>query len=160
MLRFAIVEDNINQLKNLSHMLESIFMRYDFDAQICLRTNSPSNLLKYMSVNKIDVLFIDIDLNTNMNGMQVAEEIRKTNKDCYFIFETAHFEYSLLAYRYKTFDFLSKPFTSERLEETILRLFDDIYNVPKRFIRLDSKNIIISEDEIKYIKKNGIDFSY
>ena len=156
MLRFAIVEDNINQLKNLSHMLESIFMRYDFDAQICLRTNSPSNLLKYMSVNKIDVLFIDIDLNTNMNGMQVAEEIRKTNKDCYFIFETAHFEYSLLAYRYKTFDFLSKPFTSERLEETILRLFDDIYNVPKRFIRLDSKNIIISEDEIKYIKKDGM----
>ena len=61
-------------------------MQYDFDAQICLRTNSPSNLLKYMSVHKIDVLFIDIDLNTNMNGMQVAEEIRKTNKDCYFIF--------------------------------------------------------------------------
>lgn len=156
MLNFAIVEDDINQLKNLSHMLESIFMQHDFDAQICLATINSSDILKYIKNNKIDVLFIDIDLNSNINGIQIAEEIRKINKDCYFIFETAHFEYSLLAYKYKTFDFLSKPITSERLEETILRLFDDIYNVPKHFIRIDSKNTIISENEIKYIKKDGM----
>ena len=156
MLNFALVEDDKKTLQDLSHILESIFMKYDLDAQVMFSTTNVDNLLSYIFKNKIDVLFLDIDLNSNLSGIQIAEKVRKSNKDCYIIFETAHLEYGLVAYRYKTFDFICKPITSQRIEDCIIRLFEDISGTTKKFIRLDNKNTIIDEKEVKYIKKDGM----
>ena len=62
----------------------------------------------------------------------------------------------MVAYKYKTFDFICKPVTSQRLEDCILRLFEDISEYNKKFIRIDNKNTIISESEVNYIKKDGM----
>ena len=156
MLNFALIEDDKKTLKDLSHILESIFMKYDLDAQVMFSTTNVDNLLSYISKNKVDVLFLDIDLNSNLSGIQIAEKVRKSNKDCYIIFETAHLEYGLVAYRYKTFDFICKPITSQRIEDCVIRLFEDISGTTKKFIRLDNKNTIIDEKEVKYIKKDGM----
>lgn len=156
MLNFALIEDDEKLLKNLSHKLESIFIQHDFDAEVGFQTSVVDDLLNYVKRNKVDVLFLDIDLKSKLSGLEIAEEVRKTNKDCYLVFETAHLEYGLVAYKYKTFDFISKPITSQRLEDCIIRLFDDISGVTKRFIRLDNKNTIIAENEVKYIKRDGM----
>lgn len=156
MINFAIIDDNKKILKSLSHKLESIFINYELDAQVSFTTTNANNLISYFRENKVDVLFLDIDLKSSLTGLELAEHIRKFNKNCYFIFSTAHFEYVSIAYKYKTFDFLSKPVNIERLEESILRLFSDIKGNPKKFIRLDTKNIIIDEDEIDYIKRDGM----
>lgn len=156
MLNFALIEDDEKLLKNLSHILESIFMQNNFDAEIGLITSDVNELLTYIEKNRVDVLLLDIDLKSHLTGIEIAEKVRKNNKDCYLIFETAHLEYGLMAYRYKTFDFISKPITSQRLEECIIRLFDDISGVTQRFLRLDSKNTIIAEKEVKYIKRDGM----
>ena len=156
MLSFALIEDDKKLLKDLSHILESIFMKHDLDAEVVFCTTKVNSLLSYVSKNKVDVLFLDIDLNSNLTGIQIAEKVRKFNKDCYIIFETAHLEYGLVAYRYKTFDYISKPVTSQRIEDCIIRLFDDISGTTKKFIRLDNKNTIIAEKEVKYIKKDGM----
>ncbi len=156
MLSFALIEDDEKLLKDLSHILESIFMKHDLDAEVVFCTTKVNSLLSYVSKNKVDVLFLDIDLNSSLTGIQIAEKVRKFNKDCYIIFETAHLEYGLVAYRYKTFDYISKPVTSQRIEDCIIRLFDDISGTTKKFIRLDNKNTIIAEKEVKYIKKDGM----
>ena len=80
--------------------------------------------------------------------------VRKKNKNVYIIFLTGHLEYALIAYKYKTFDYLPKPVTDERLEETILRLIEDTKNIYNQFIRIN--NIIIKQDDIAYIKKDGM----
>lgn len=156
MLKFALIEDDLEQLNDLSHILESIFMQHDFDAQLALATSDINELFSFIQHCKIDVLILDIDLNSDLTGIEIAEKIRETNKDCYLIFETAHLEYGLLAYKYKTFDFISKPVTKQRLNDSIVRLFDDISGITKKFIRLDNKNTIIAENEIKYIKRDGM----
>ena len=156
MLNFALIEDDKKILKDLSHILESIFMKHDLDAQVVFCTTNVDSLLSYVSKNIVDVLFLDIDLNSELTGIQIAEKVRKSNKDCYIIFETAHLEYGLVAYRYKTFDFICKPITSQRIEDCVLRIFEDIAGTEKKFIRLDNKNTIIAEKEVKYIKKDGM----
>ena len=78
------------------------------------------------------------------------------NKTIYIIFTTGHLEYGLVAYKCKTFDFLSKPITLERLEDTVLRLFEDMSLKPKKFIKINNKNTIINIDSIRYIKKDGM----
>ena len=89
-------------------------------------------MLNYVSNNKIDVIMLDINLKSNKSGLELAEAIRKINKNSYIIFTTGHLEYAMIAYKFKTFDYLAKPITYDRLEETIKRLFDDVNGAPKK----------------------------
>ena len=73
----------------------------------------------------------------------------------YIIFSTGHLEYSLLAYTVKTFDYLPKPITIERLEITINRLLEDMQSSNKKYIKIDNKTIL-NPEEINYIKKDGM----
>lgn len=156
MLNFVICDDNNNVLNKLSHMLETLFIKHSLDAEVKFATTDANELLTYIINNKIDVLILDINLHSNVTGLEIAETVRKTNKSCYIIFTTGYLEYALVAYKYKTFDYLCKPITVERLEETVLRLFDDAIGAPKKYIRLDNKNTIINESEVQYIKRDGM----
>ena len=158
MLNFLICDDNLNALNQTSQMLKNIFVKHDFDANIALKATNESDVLQYMQNNSIDVLILDIQLHDRHNGLDIANKIRKYNKDCYIIFITAHSEFVFLAYKYKTFDYICKPLTKERLEETIIRLFSDINEQTQlnRYIKLDNKNTILNENDIQYIKRDGM----
>lgn len=156
MLNFVICDDNPAILHKLSKMLEAIFIKNNIDADIGLEANDAYDVINYVDSNKVDVLILDINLKSEMTGCDIANIVRKKNKDVYIIFTTGHLEYALIAYKYKTFDYLPKPIVDERLEETILRLIDDIRRTPSKFIRLNNDKTIINEDEVNYIKKDGM----
>lgn len=158
MLNFVICDDNLDMLNKLVTMFEKVFLKNDLPAQISFKSTDVNDLLDYIKDNRIDVLVLDIKLNSKLNGLDVAKQVRKRNKDCYIIFTTGHYEYVLVAYQCKTFDYLCKPITIERLEETITRLFEDINGAKSnnKYIKLDNKNTIINQDEVRYIKRDGM----
>ena len=156
MLKIAIIDDEPSALQYLSHALDSIFIKYDYDANICFKTSNVDSLVDYLNNNIIDVLFLDIDLKSHLNGLNIAENVRKRNKNCYFIFITAYSQYSLDAYKFKTFDYITKPFENRQIEDCINRLFDDMNGMPKKYIKIDNKNTIIEESEIEYIRREGM----
>ena len=156
MLNFVICDDNLKILDKFSKMLDNIFENHNFDAQVGLISADVETIIKYIDENKTDVLILDINLKSNKTGLEIAAHVREKNKNAYIIFTTAHLEYAMLAYKYKTFDYLPKPVSLERLEETIIRLFEDINGLPKKYIRIDSKNTIVDANEILYIKKDGM----
>lgn len=158
MLSFVLCDDNSNVLERLTKILDSIFIEHNLDSEISFVSQSPEKILEYIKSDMPSVFILDIDLKSNMSGLDLANKIRQVNKNCYIIFTSAHLEYILLAYKYKTFDFIPKPITHERLEETILRLMDDVRCGTNKnsFIRLNHKNTIINQDSINYIKKDGM----
>lgn len=153
MLRFVLCDDNVPVLNRLEKMLSSIFIKNDIDAQIVYKAKSADEILEYVKDNSVDVLILDINLKSSVTGCDVADIVRRKNKDVYIIFFTGHMEYALLAYKYKTFDYLVKPITSERLEETVLRLVEDTKEAHAQFLRFNKT--VIKQDEINYIKKDG-----
>lgn len=156
MLNFVLCDDNLNIVRKLKEMLEILFTKNDIIAKVGFITDNPLDVINYEEENNIDVLILDINLNSNISGIDLAKEIRKRNKKVYLIFSTGHLEYSLLAYSVKTFDYLPKPLTIERLEVTLKRLLDDINSSSnKKFIKINSKTVI-DEKEINYIKKDGM----
>lgn len=155
MLNFVICDDSSPILIRLSKMLESIFIKHSIDATVGLATNNLTELFDYVETHTVDVLILDINLKSNFSGCDVAELIRKKNKSVYIIFYTGHLEYALVAYKYKTFDYLSKPLTQERLEETVLRLVDDVHTSPSDFIKLN-KNTVVKLNDVNYIRKDGM----
>lgn len=156
MLNFVLCDDNLNIVKKLKEMLEILFIKNNIDAQVKLVTDNPNKVIEYESKNTVDVLILDINLNSDITGIDIAKKIRKNNKNVYIIFSTGHLEYSLVAYSVKTFDYLPKPITLERLEVTLNRLLEDLNtNSSNQFIKLN-KNTIINEKEINYIRKDGM----
>lgn len=155
MLDFVLCDDNLNILNKLDNMLNTLFLKHDLEAQVSFKSDKAEDILTYLSLHKVDVLILDINLRSNISGLELAEKVRKTNKATYIIFTTAHLEYVLLAYKVKTFDYIPKPLTLERLEETILRLYSDMIQNPKKYLILNNKNVI-NEQDILYIKKDGM----
>ena len=156
MLNFVICDDNLNILTKLSKMLESIFIKNNYEAEVSFASDDADKILEYVCLNKTDVVVLDINLKSKKTGLELAEAIREKNSDIYIIFTTAHMEYALVAYKFKTFDYIPKPITQERLEETITRLYNDIYSQPKKFLKIDNKNTIIDASEVNYIKRDGM----
>ena len=156
MINFVLCDDNLSAIDKLSKMLNSIIISHNLKGQITFTTNNPSELLHFVKNNPTHVLLLDIDLRNSTSGLQLAEQIRKIDKNIYIIFVTGHFEFGLVAYKYKTFDFLQKPLTKERFEETILRLYSDILGDKINYIRLDNDKTVIKENSIRFIKKDGM----
>ncbi len=156
MLNFVLCDDNLNIADKLKEMLEIIFFKNSIDAMVSLVTDDPNEIIEFEHNNLVDVLILDINLNNKISGIDLAKQIREKNKNVYIIFSTGHLEYSLLAYTVKTFDYLPKPITLERLETTINRLLDDLDGKSNnKFIKLNNKTII-NEKEINYIKRDGM----
>lgn len=155
MLNFILCDDNQNILNRLHKMIESILINKNLSGQVAYSTTNPDNFIDYINKNPFDVVILDIDLKSDLSGMDLANIIRKRNKKAYIIFTTAHLEYILVAYKYKTFDFLAKPITIERLEETIIRLFDDVTTDIANFLRIGNRKDFINCNDVYFIQKQG-----
>ena len=161
MLNFVICDDNLNILDRLEKLLENVFIKNNLEGRVAFKFDNFEDLLScFDSEEHIDVLLLDINLKSQKNGLDLAEEIRKKDKNVYLIFTTGHLEYAMIAYKYKTFDYLAKPITYERLEDTVKRLFDDIYGLPKKYIKIDNKNTLVDETQIQYIKRDGMKLNF
>lgn len=156
MLNFVLCDDNFSAIDKLSKMLNSIIISHKLKGQITFSTDNPIELLNYVKNNPTHVLLLDIDLKSSTSGLEIAEKIREIDKNVYIIFVTGHFEFGMVAYKYKTFDFLQKPLTKERFEETILRLYSDVFGNKNKYIRLDNDKTVINENSIRFIKKDGM----
>ena len=156
MIKFALCDDNTQLLSKLREMLESIFLKEDLDATVTFASDNPEQLLKFLDNNEVNVLFLDIDLNTKLTGVDIAKEIRERNKSVYIIFLTAHFEFIISALECTTFDFIQKPFNREKLEKTIHRLFDDMNANSAKFIRLNRSHELVNQNLVNYIQKDGM----
>lgn len=162
MLNFIICDDDIHMINKLSSLFEKAFIKNDFEAKIILKTQNYKDVLSFMSSNIVNVVVLDIEFkNSKMNGLDIANEIRKINKDCYIIFITSHFEYLMEAYDCKTFAYLFKNSLSvDTLSDTLNRLLDDISGSSRKFLKIDNKGTFLDLNDIQFIEKNRMKIIY
>ncbi len=162
MLNFVICDDNPRMIDKISSLFKKAFLKNDFEGQIVFTTSDHNELISYMNSKPVDVVILDIEFkNSNINGLKIAEQIRKTNKNCYIIFITSHFEYLMEAYDYTTFAYLFKSSLNlETLSDTLNRLFDDVSGNSRKFLKIDNKGTFTYLNDIQFIEKNGMKLIY
>ncbi|MGG5372762.1 LytR/AlgR family response regulator transcription factor [Enterococcus sp. AZ196] len=115
MISIYICEDDQTQLEKMTRFIKRYIMIENLDMSIALATEDPHKLLKTISGNtQKNVYFLDIDLNCpEYNGLQLAQEIRKSDPDGYLIFVTTHAELTHLTFQFKVnaLDFIIKDGT-------------------------------------------------
>lgn len=77
-------------------------------------------LYNYLTNHHVDILIADIEM-PNKNGLDIIDYLRLQGKHCYTIVITAYreFDYAVRALNSRVDAFVTKPFSSEKLEEIV-----------------------------------------
>lgn len=154
MMNIGICDDNLQDIMALNNCLEICLLKFNFPAQIALKTSSQSEMLCAIKRGDIDILFLDIDFNDKLNnGINFALKLRELNKDFHLIFVTGFFNYCLEAYSCKTFDYIFKPVTVQNLSPVIKRLMKDFSLPNNKFITISGIGAV-NVRHIIYIERN------
>lgn len=91
------------------------------------------------SSEKFDMIFMDYQMN-DLDGIETARRIRKSNNNCIIIFVSAFPNVALDTFEVNAFRFLAKPIDREKL----FRSLDDYFQTEKsNFLILNTHNGII-----------------
>lgn len=102
MLKIFVCEDNTQQRKRVTEIIENIIIIENLDMEIALSTEKPKDILFFIKENDVSGLyFLDVDLKDSINGIKLAEQIRKYDPRGFIVFVTTHAEMSYLTFLYK-----------------------------------------------------------
>ena len=113
------------------------------DLIICGEAGDGRSALEMIKRFQPDVVFLDIRM-PGLSGMEVAQKIAGM---CWIVFITAYDQYAVEAFENDAIDYLLKPVTKERLDQTVRRL-------KKRIASISKPSMAISEVLEKLI--NGL----
>ncbi|WP_313583744.1 LytR/AlgR family response regulator transcription factor [Lacrimispora sp.] len=144
MIHIYLCEDDNRQLCRWKDIIEKYLIMNPTESRLYCATSNPEELLSMRRQSNITGLyFLDIDLQSNKNGIELAQEIRKYDPRGYVVFVTTHSEMAILTFRYKVeaMDFISKDET-ETLPDQICSCIQNAETNYKN--QLDSSNRLLS----------------
>lgn len=139
MIDVYICEDNPKQLNLFTQYIKDTIMIEALDMKIAKATSDPHMILKeILTAQHIGLFFLDIDLKSDMDGLTLAQRIRKEQPRCFIIFITSHSEMSFLTFQYKVeaLDFIIKD-TNEHIKS---KIHECLLNVQEKYTSI-SNNI-------------------
>ncbi|MDR0880274.1 MAG: LytTR family DNA-binding domain-containing protein [Clostridioides sp.] len=89
------------------------------------KVNNGIEAIEFVKYEKIDLLIIDIDM-PGKNGIESAREILEIDNSVHVIFVTGYSDYSLESFQIHPVDFIVKPFTDEKLLDSLYIAIDHI----------------------------------
>jgi len=145
-MKILIVDDETLALSRLERLLKSLG-HLDITA-----ASNASEALAKASLTRFDIAFLDISME-GQNGIELGHALRNVSEDLSIIYQTAHEDHALDAFRVGAIDYLLKPYTAEMLDNALKRLKP--LDKTKEF-RLIAKsgdtNVLLSPSEILYIQ--------
>lgn len=163
MLKIFLCEDNEEQRNKFEKIVDNIIMIENYDMSLQMSTGDPYEILDYLKDNNTSgIYFLDVDLHTDINGIQLAEKIREHDPRGFIIFVTTHAEMSYLTFLYKVeaMDYIIKDNyqnIQQRISDCIKNAHDKysskVTDLQKVFsIKVNDKIINVDFDEIIFFE--------
>ena len=112
-VRIAICDDDESILQRLSDAISEWAESRKVQVDVLCYTSAESFLMKWMEVSH-DLAFLDIKMK-GMTGIELAEHIRKTDKNMMIVFVTSFKQYVLKGYDVGALHYLIKPLSMAKL---------------------------------------------
>lgn len=99
MLQIYLCEDNNNQLIYFEKVIRDYILIEELDMEIVCASADPHEILKAQEkIHGSGLYFLDIELNSDMDGFCLAEKIRQKDPRGYIVFITTHSELSYIPF--------------------------------------------------------------
>lgn len=162
-MNIYVCEDNEKERDIIKESIEKTILINNLDFKIKVLTDDPFEIISTINSNKKQrgIYFIDVDLKADINGVQLAAEIRKYDPNGFIIFITSHGELSYLTFTYKieALDFIVKDDfqVPNRVSECLLyverKLKLEEGEISKIFVtKVGDKNISIDFNNILFFE--------
>ena len=153
MIRIAILEDDPEDL----HLLQGAISRYGEEKGVEFEIQWFQGGMQLLDCGtaKFDLLFLDIEVQ-NLNGMETAKRIRKTDAEVAIIFTTRLAHYAIKGYDVDALDFLVKPVRYRSLCFRLDKALRAIQGKKGSLVTIVSNRSMIrlNTDDIYYIEAN------
>ena len=151
MIRAIAIDDEIPALK----LVENFCAR---SSEILLQQtfNKPTEAITYLKLNKVDLLFLDVNM-PSISGIDLYKTLPHKTM---LIFTTAYSEFAVEGFNLSAVDYLLKPFSYERFEQAVAKATEYYQyantkqQLPEQFIfiRADYSLIKINLADILFIE--------
>lgn len=134
-MRVVICEDEKSQLQMIHNVIKNYSSFHLPDVEIVLCTTKPEEVLEFIERSGADCYFFDIELNSGMDGLKLAQTIREKDPLASIIFVTSYAEKLRLTFKYKVaaLDFIVKDSDGEKFKNNIIDALKTAY---KRYLAL------------------------
>lgn len=161
MINFVVCEDEVKFRKNTRQIIDKIFMKNKIEYEIEEFDRFSDKLDKTInnSVNN-KIYLLDINLNGNVSGIDIARKIRKVDWNSVIIFVTSHSEMwrDVITAKVMALDYISKfDECDKNIEKAIKKAIGKVND--KKVITFNANHVThkIYTDDIFYISKLPIE---
>ena len=114
-MRIAIIDDYQKDRKTLKDYLSRYFTEHDYNMKLMIdEFETCKDFLDIFTTQKYELVFIDYYM-TDSNGLELAKQIRKTDRLVPLIFISNSRDFAIDAYKVKASDYLVKPYDYNQL---------------------------------------------
>lgn len=119
-----LIDDEVLLLNLLEHKIRELT-----NATIVGKYSNPHQGLYEVQKKQPDIVFIDIAM-PELNGIELAKEIKESNANIKIVFLTAYDQYAIKAFDLGVDDYILKPINDDRLLETFSRISKETITEP------------------------------
>ena len=154
-IRIAIAEDETPLHDYYSKMIEAWGASKNVRIMTTFVESSEEYLFKYDKQNIFDIVFLDVCMK-DMNGMELAHEIRKSDRNVQIVFLTGNPEYVFEGYEVGALRYLLKPLTEEKFFPLLEEIEKEKQKEQPYLIEMISgEQVKMDIKDILYIEVNG-----
>jgi DNA-binding LytR/AlgR family response regulator len=139
-LKIAICDDLESDRQAIIHMIKKYCKDYNVELELYDYENG-HKLLSDFKHEKFKLIFLDIYMN-DINGIEIAKEIRLHDSDILIIFMTTSRDHALDAFEVDAMQYLVKPVDYEKLHN-IFNKCQKLFTDNMRFIKVPSNGLSV-----------------
>lgn len=162
-MKIAICEDEAVIAEQIKEITSSYFENLDMEFSVSVFENGKSF---NKSGESFDLLFLDYKL-SDINGIELAHNIRKSDKNIVIIFVTAYSEHVFESFEVGAFRYILKPIEEDEIKKALysfLLLYENDLTlcVPTKVkkIYVPLNEVIYIESDAKYSVVRTVDAAY
>ncbi|MDQ0896899.1 LytTR family DNA-binding domain-containing protein [Paenibacillus sp. V4I7] len=123
-IKVMIAEDEWLARKELIYLLGM-----EEDIELMPHASNGKELLELVKEWEPDAIFLDIQM-PELDGLQAARMLKTAAQAPLIVFTTAHDDHAVEAFGLNAVDYLLKPYSTERLKESLARIRSKLSNSP------------------------------
>ena len=150
LLRIAVCDDEAIHRLIIRDKLDAYAISNDIDYELDEFTSS-KELMKMENI--YDILFLDVQLEDGMNGIEVGKRLLQKGIDATIIITTSFEQYASEGYYLKAHRYLIKPIQQSNFNEAIVSCIKDFKKSNRKIeVKCAYENCFISINKIIYIE--------
>ncbi len=154
-IRFAVVDDDTLMVNHIVSLVREWADEKGISCRIDEYPSAEAFLFVHSDEKNFDILLLDIEMN-GMNGVEMAKQVRLTDKLCQIIFITCYSDYIADGYDVAALHYLLKPQSKEKFCSVLNRAAEKLLE-NERAVTITSADgtVRIPMHEIRYIDVFG-----